>query len=194
MDGPRDTRRIYCSGASRTEWRARTDAPGVQGRDDAAALASSPGTATAYGSLDQNLQSGPTASGVGPADASRNLLPTTGKSPATQGGLSKALGSTTGAQQWTNQMAWPKAICGRSFCRIPGRAETWHWRQGAGLFCRAVGRRVVAVRPRRDASHHCARRKPKWTRQTAGKALRQPLMRAGLGVHAARLASLACAP
>ena len=149
VDGPRDTRRIYCSGASRTEWRARTDAPGVQGRDDAAALASSPGTATAYGSLDQNLQSGPTASGVGPADASRNLLPTTGKSPATQGGLSKALGSTTGAQQWTNQMAWPKAICGRSSCRIPGRAETWHWRQGAGLFCRAVGRRVVAVRPRR---------------------------------------------
>ena len=31
VDGFGDPRRIYCPGASRTEWRARTNAPGVQG-------------------------------------------------------------------------------------------------------------------------------------------------------------------
>ena len=188
VDGPRDTRRIYCSGASRRRM-ARTNRctgcskPRRRGRQRVIAEVNSIGVPDRFGN--QNRQSGPTASGVWPSGRQpksitddREELPATQALRLCQGngqyGKCAAMAKSNGAGR--------KAIHRRSVCRTTHRfasAETWHWRQGAGLFCRAVGRRVVAVRPRRDASHHlCARRKPKWTRQTAGKALRQPPPRA----------------
>jgi len=51
VDGAGDSGGIHCPRASGTEWRARTDASGVQGRDDTARFAPPAGPTTANGSL-----------------------------------------------------------------------------------------------------------------------------------------------
>ena len=74
--------------------------------------------ATAFGSLVDELQSRPSARGLGTTHASRSLSPESAAlSPgAATLGLSQSLGSTTSAQPGTHQMAWTTAVHRSGFC------------------------------------------------------------------------------
>ena len=81
--------------------------------------------ATAFGSLVDELQSRPSARGLGTTHASRSLSPESAAlSPgAATLGLSQSLGSATSAQPGTHQMAWTTAVHRSGFCGPEPRTE-----------------------------------------------------------------------
>jgi hypothetical protein len=142
---------IHSARASRTEWGARTDASGVEGRDDATRFASPASATTANGPLDQDLQRSPAARGIGAAAASGGLSSEALATAKCGLELPESLGGAPGEEQRADQMAREEAVCGRSVRWVSGGAQVDERRNLRGSFCRPVDWRAVGIRSRWDA-------------------------------------------
>ena len=133
VDGVGNPRRIYCSRASRTEWRARANASGSQGRDNTADFQAFTSSATAHQPLVWRLQPDSTARGIGAKSARGGLSPSTAEA-ATENSFEifEPMGSAPCKEQRANQMAWAQTIYWRGICRISDRPEFG----GQGKICR----------------------------------------------------------
>ena len=145
VDSVGNTRGIHRAGASRTEWRARADASGIEGRNDATAFAPSTGTTTADETVGWRLQCNPSPRGIAAADADRSLSCPAWASAPFGVELSKPVVRASGQEQRADQMARAPAVDGRSVRRISSRTQAFWDGQMHGLFCRTVDRRTVGV-------------------------------------------------
>src|ERR1035438_2755119 len=125
VDGLGPPGRIYPARPSARQWRARTDAPGVEGRDDATAFPQPAGAATAAGSLAAELQSGTTARGVAAKNSGAilSVWPELSGQGRAAGEVSGHLGAAPRAQQWPDPVARPPAFCGRGGGGLQGRTQ-----------------------------------------------------------------------
>ena len=126
VDGVGHPSGVYCAGSSRTEWCARTNAPGTQSRPGGSGFQHDASSTTANRSLGQLLQWSSSARSAGPANAGR-MLPQGPTVPVDQPvavELSQGLEGTQCPQQWADSMAGETSLCRRSLRRYESRIET----------------------------------------------------------------------
>ena len=152
-----DSRGVHSARASRAEWRARTNASGAQGRDDATCLLRPAGSTTADPSLGKRLQRDPSPRGFGAAVACRGLSFQARASSPCSVEIPQPLDGASGSEQRPNQMAGTQAVCRRGIRWVSGRSQTGEHGKKRRLFCWSVDRRNVGSRSGRDAaSQICA--------------------------------------
>ncbi len=145
-----DSGGIHCSWAPGTERWARTNAPGNETGNHATALAQSQSPATANESVGECLQWDSSSRRVGAANPGSSLQ-AWGPPPAS-GNLevSAVLAGSSGTQQRGDQVAGPKAFCGRSLRGVPSGPEAVPGEM-ADLFWPSADWRTLARRCGRDA-------------------------------------------
>jgi hypothetical protein len=146
VDGSGNPRGIYRSRTSRTEWWARTNASGIQGRNDPTAFQTPASPATTHRPLGWSLQSGSTTPRIGAKGAGRGL-PSLSVDAVAEDPLElfEPVGGTLGEEQRTNQVARPKALYRRSIRRISDRPEVGGQRKICRLFCWLGDRRALGL-------------------------------------------------
>jgi hypothetical protein len=152
VDSLGDSSGIYRSRTSRTKWRTRTDASGVQGRNDTACVGSSASATTAHGSMGPNLQPSATARSVGSEDARKDLSPPAPRPEIGQSTVPAFVAGAARSKQWTDQVEGKKAICRRSVHWVSGGTQASQSQPESGLFGERPDRRDAGDRFGRDAS------------------------------------------
>ena len=147
-----DWGRIHSARASGTEWGARTDASGVQGRDDAPAFAPPASAATAHGPLGQDLQRIRPHEALGqrpPAEVYRPRSPGDCRSVALSYHRSWAMRRvrSNGQIKWRGR----KRFVGEAFVGYPVGLKLRSGGKCEVLLCRPVDWRVVGIRSGWDA-------------------------------------------
>ena len=147
VDGHGSRGPIHSSGASGTEWSARTNASGVQSRNDTTLVVQCASAAAADPAMGQKLQPGSTPRGFGAA-AAKGSLSTQRLVASTQDSSKKPTrnGEAPGAKQWPDQMARAQTFCGGSLRRIPCGTEVLEQDEMAGSFCRTADWGTVGIR------------------------------------------------
>jgi hypothetical protein len=153
VDGTGNPRGIYRSGTSRAERWARTNASGLQGRDDTTGFQTSTSSATAHRQMDGSLQPGSTTRRIGTKGASRGL-PSSAADAAPEDHLEifEPVGGTPCEEQRANQMAWAQTVYRRSIGRISGRLEAGGQRKICRLFCWLADWRALGLGHRGHAA------------------------------------------
>jgi len=138
-----DSSRIHSAWAAAAERSARADASSVEGGDNPAGFDSPASSATANGPLGEDLQPSPTSRRLGTAGAGANLPSEAFAGKASVGEIFQGTGGAACEKQWRDQMARAQAICGRSICRLPGRAQEGEQGRMPALFCGSSDRSIV---------------------------------------------------
>jgi hypothetical protein len=152
VDGAGDSSRIYRAGPSRTKWRARADASGVEGRNDTPSIARSAIATATNGSVDSNLQSCTTPRRAGTAATYGGISLAERGSTSGSGTVSGSLDRAAGQEQWADQMEGPQAIRRRSIRWLQRGTQEGARRQSQGVLCGNIDRRTLGARPWRNAS------------------------------------------
>jgi hypothetical protein len=147
VDGDGSPGPIHSSGASGTEWGARTNASGVQSRNDTTLVVQCAGAAAADPAMGQKLQPGSAPRGFG-AKAAKGSLSTQRLVASTQETSNKStrIGQAPGAKQWPDQMARAQTLCGGSLRWILCGTEAPEQGEMASSFCRTADWRTVGIR------------------------------------------------
>lgn len=138
---------IHSSGASRTEWGARTNASGVQSRNDTTLVVQCASAAAADPAMGQKLQPGSAPRGFGAADAKGNL--STQRLAASTQDTSKSstrIGEAPGAKQWPDQMARAQTLCRGSLRWVLCGTEAPEQGEVASSFCWTADWGTVGIR------------------------------------------------
>src|SRR5881394_3819592 len=146
VDGAGNWHGVHRSGPSRTERRARANASSDEGRNNSAELAPPACTTTPHGSMGIQLQQHSPSRGFGAAATGGGI-----SSPDTatqESGLEvfPAVGSASGPEQRSDQVARTKALYGRSVCGISGGPQARGRAEMRGLFWQSVDRGAVGGR------------------------------------------------
>ena len=177
VDGAGNRSGIYCAWAPRAERRTRTDASGVQGRNDASCVARSTIAAAANRSMVANLQPSATARRVGAANACGGLSLAKRRTTEGHSEVSESLAGAASQEQWADQMEGPEAVRRRSLRWLQCAAQDCASGQNDGVLCGRIDRGTLGRRHRWNASgglcaSGCAQVSPGQTGQ--GTLSRQP--------------------
>jgi hypothetical protein len=152
VDGAGNQSGIYCARAPRAERRPRTNASGVQGRNDASCVARSTIATATNGSMAANLQPSATARRSGTANACGGLSLAKKRTPERHRDVFASLAGAASQEQWADQMEGPEAVRRRSLrwlqCGAPDGARG----QNDGVLCGRIDRRTLGRRHRGNAS------------------------------------------
>ncbi len=137
---------VHCARSSRTEWRARADASGVQGRNNQAKLAECAGPTTAHRSMGLHIRPDSSARGFRPAASRGSLSAQAPSGEETALEVCAPLGAAAGSKQRSDQVARPKALRRGSLCWIQGGSQAHPGQQMQSLLWPFADRGTVRIR------------------------------------------------